>query len=449
MTSTRIVGGSLWMIAMRWSMRSIGLVSTIILARLLTPDDFGLVAMAYIVVGLLQVLADAGVDLALLRDRNSTTAHWNSAWTIQVMQGALVSVMLLLAVQPSVLYFDEPRVSTALLALSICPFIDGFRNIGTVAFRKELDFAREFRFQVAQKLATFIAVVSLAFLLKNYWAIIFARIIASFTGVAISYAMHEYRPRFTLERVRDIWSFSQWMLLSRIGEFGNGQTDKFIVGGTAGTSSMGDYHVAKEVASMLSAELIYPVRRALFPNFAILVAEQQKYTQTVVTMLSIAASLIMAVQFGLAAVANDFVAVILGDRWLGITPVLQILSFAVCAKALTMLLEFLLPLTNQTRIAALTAWAELAVLILVLLYLQRTYGTLESLAYGRLVIAIVFVPVMFAVIARYCHVPFTAMLAAIWRPLIAATIMYFTVRWLVSGLVLDPLLRLPVTVAAG
>ncbi len=433
---------------MRWTMRLIGLVSTIVLVRLLAPEDFGLVAMAFIVVGLMGILMDAGVDLALLRDRDATREHWDTAWTIQIIQGTVVAALLLLAIEPAARYFDEPRVRTALMVLALRPLVEGFRNIGIVAFRKELDFAREFRFNVIQRLATLVIVVTLALLWRNYWAIIVGSVATGFIIVAISYTMHEYRPKLSLSKSRDIWSFSQWLLLSRIGLFGNREADKFVVGGTAGTSSMGDYHIAKEIGSMLANELIFPIRRALFPNFAIIVATPQKLEQTVLLMLSFAATLIVAVQFGMASVAPDFVAVVLGERWLAVTDLLRILAFAGAATSTILLLEFLLPITNQTRLAAFAAWLELAVLIPVLLLMTRG-NDLEALATGRLAVAVGFVPVMFFLISRRCNVRLVAMIGAIWRPLAAGTVMFVIVQSLYSVLDQPAAVRLIVTVVAG
>ena len=84
-----MVRGSVWMVAMRWCMRGIGLISTVILARLLTPEDFGIVAMCMIVVGLLEAISYTGVDLALIRDSRTTRHHYDTAWTIQVLQASI------------------------------------------------------------------------------------------------------------------------------------------------------------------------------------------------------------------------------------------------------------------------------------------------------------------------------------------------------------------------
>ena len=106
----KFINGALWMIAMRWMMRLFGILSTIILARLLTPTDFGIVALALIVVGLLEVLSWTAIDLALIQKQETTREHYDTAWTVQILQGLFIA-LLLVGVSPyAASYFDEPAL---------------------------------------------------------------------------------------------------------------------------------------------------------------------------------------------------------------------------------------------------------------------------------------------------------------------------------------------------
>jgi len=213
---TRFLAGAVWMVSMRWAMRFVGLFSTIILARLLTPQDFGLVAMAMIVVALLDTLSSTGVDLALIRERDSSSKLYNAAWTIQILQNALVAALMVAAVPMAIDYFDEPRLQHILYWLALSQLIMGCRNIGTVAFRQELDFAKEFRYSLYVKLIGFVATVSLALTLQDYRAIVYGVVLKSFFELIISYRMHPYRPKLSFQGMGRIWGFSQWLLLSSL-----------------------------------------------------------------------------------------------------------------------------------------------------------------------------------------------------------------------------------------
>jgi len=170
---------------MRWGRRMIGLVSTLILARLLTPEDFGIVAMAATVASLLEMLTWTGVDLALIREREPTREHYDTAWTIKILQGVLVALLVLASAPIAAMVFDEPRVAGALALLSLRPVLDGLQNIGVVDFRRDLDFGKEFRFGMYQKLMSFSVVVVLAITLRNYWVMIIGMISAAFRSRSV------------------------------------------------------------------------------------------------------------------------------------------------------------------------------------------------------------------------------------------------------------------------
>lgn len=237
--SRQLVRGSAWMVAARWATRLIGLVSTVILARLLAPEDFGIVAIALIAVGLLETVGYAGVDLALMRPGANSREHFDTAWTIQIIQGLLIAVLLVVFAPWVGLLFSEPRTVGVVQVIALRPLISGFENIGVVAFRKELDFAKDFRFTVYTKLANFAIVVGSAYCLENYWALTIGMTSGSVIAVILSYLMHPYRPRLSLVHVREMWGFSQWLIISRVGSFLNRKTDEVVVGRLLGTSVMG------------------------------------------------------------------------------------------------------------------------------------------------------------------------------------------------------------------
>ena len=103
--------GSAWMIGMRWAIRGVGLVSTIILARLLAPDDFGVVAMAMVAVAILESFTNTGTDLALLRNTEATREHYDTAWTLEIIQAVLLAAVLFASAPLVGGHFEDPRVT--------------------------------------------------------------------------------------------------------------------------------------------------------------------------------------------------------------------------------------------------------------------------------------------------------------------------------------------------
>src|SRR5262249_45059343 len=124
--------GAAWVMAIRWAMKFVGLASTAILARLLTPADFGLVAMAALVVGFLEGWLDLGLEIALIQNRQAGRDYYDTAWTLKVIQYAIVAALLAIAAPFAAHYFREPRLTAVIWSFSAVFAIIGFGNIGIV-----------------------------------------------------------------------------------------------------------------------------------------------------------------------------------------------------------------------------------------------------------------------------------------------------------------------------
>ena len=415
--------GSAWMIGARWAMRLIGLVSTMILARLLAPEDFGLIAMVMLAYGLLETISYAGVDLALMRPGSDTREHYDTAWTVQILQGCFIAALMLLASPWIASYFSEPRLVQVIYFVAPRAVIDCLQNIGVVAFRKDLDFAKEFRFTLYNKLLNFCFVVAAALWLRNYWALVLGALTASCIGVATSYVMHPYRPRLSLKRIADIWSFSQWLIIARIGSFLNRKCDGFIVGGMVGTTAMGNYHVASELATLPSNELVMPIRRAMFPSLSKMSGQPDAFREAVLSSYSAVAAMCLFVGFCLMSVAPEFVAMVLGQRWIGAVPIIKWLALYGSFSALVLLLEVPLWVSGKTNLTAAQTWIELALVAPITWFaVQRGFGV-EGVAAARACIAVTMVPLMMMLTARSGSVSFLNLTSALWRPLVAALVM--------------------------
>ena len=168
----RMASGAGWMLLLTFVDRSVGVVSTLILARLLVPADFGIVAMAWSFIFIAELLAAFGFDVALIQKQDATRRHFDTAWTMNVSLGAVILIMMLVAAGPVSRFYDQPAVFWVICALAWSPLIAGFENIGVVAFRKDLDFRKEFAYQIIRRLVGFAVTIPLALLMRNYWALV-------------------------------------------------------------------------------------------------------------------------------------------------------------------------------------------------------------------------------------------------------------------------------------
>jgi len=420
--SDALLRGSAWMIAMRWVLRLVGLLSTAILARLLVPADFGIVAMAAVVAGLLETATYAGVDLALIRAENEGREYSDSAWTIQIIQACAIALLLVVVAPLTGAFYHEPRVTVVIQFLAVKAVIEGFQNIGIVAFRKELDFAREFRFNVYSKLINLFIVVAAALWFRNYLALVTGMVSGAAVTVALSYAMHPYRPRLTLAAGRSLWSFSNWLLVSRVGSFATRKVDQLIIGGSIGSTALGRYHVSTELSTMPTTELVMPMRRALFPALSVLRNDPAGFRAAVLQTFSALSVLCFAAGFGLMSVAAEVVPIVLGDQWREAIPLVRLLALYGAFAGLASVLEVPIWASGRTHLSALQTWLELVVLIPALIVALRVNGV-EGAATARALVALAMLPVMLVLVARVSPIRIRDFAAAMWRPLLAALAM--------------------------
>ena len=204
--STTAFKGAILSVGMRWTDRLVGLISMLVLARLLTPADFGLVAMAMVVVGLLDVLLDLGVSAALIQNESSDKLDFDTAWTLRLAQSSIAAVLIVVGAPWAADYYHDPRIVDIMRVIAISVFVGGFENIGIVSFQKNMEFGRDFQFFLSKKLFGTVFTIAAALAFRSYWALVLGSLVSRLAGVGLSYRMHDFRPHLSLARLSRIWS---------------------------------------------------------------------------------------------------------------------------------------------------------------------------------------------------------------------------------------------------
>lgn len=422
-----LIRGTLWSVGLRWSLRLIGLLSTLIVARLLSPADFGLVAMAALVMGLVETFLDADAANALLRTPNATKEYADSAWTIKVIQSGVVASAVAIAAPFAAEYFKEPRVAPVIWALIVTILMSGFGSIGPLMARKELNFSLEVKVMLISRVATFIATVGLAIAWRSYWALVIGGLVGQVVGFIAGYAMHPYRPRFTLVHARDLWGYSQWMLVSGIGIFFARKLDGFVVGRAGTAKDLGVYNIAMEIGQMITMELGAPLNRALLPVLSTLHGDPLRMRAALMKTVAAVNTLTLPAGVGLALVANLVIPVVLGRAWNEAIPFLVLFSLIGAIRFVIGPYYTLLMTIGSSRTLAFMSWFEMIVFAaMAAVFWQRG---VQGIAYARLVSTIVIV-IVWIELGRRNGLPITALGRAVLRPAIGCVLMSLAI-WLV------------------
>jgi len=445
---TEIFVGTVWMVAARWLIRAVGLISTVILARLLVPADFGVVAMAMFVVGLIEVFSETGLVYYLIRHPDPQRSHFDTVWSLRLLVGLGLGLVMVLLAPAGAAFFDQPLVQPTIQALALRPLLAGLENPGIILFRKNMMFNKDFEFLVLNKLVSFVVTVTAAVLLHNHWSLVIGIVAGGVTSTIQSYRMHPYRPRLDLSQTGAVWSYSFWILFQHILVFLNQHIDEVIVGRFKSTSAMGYYTVAADVAASPIQEIGTPLSRVLFSGIARIADQPEQLTRTMGRVLSIMAAITLAVSTGMALVARDFVPVVLGSQWLAAIPLVQILALAAGLQVLAQPVTVVLNSTGRSRQAAVLTLIRLLLLVAAMLVAAR-WAEIEQIALARAGVSAVTLVIALSIYARLLELRLLSVWANLLRPILASLSMAGAVV-LVQALAPElPALRLLLAVAAG
>lgn len=422
----RFATGVGWLYAYRWGERLLDLVSIVVLARILAPEDFGLVAIAASVMAIIEGLSQFDVQKALIRIRDDPSGGGagasrpleDTAWTLSALRG-LLSALVMLGIAAIA---SDGRIAAILALLALCPLLEGLANPRFVSFERDLIYSRLAALTLGSKLTAFALTLTVAVLYRTYWALVLGILAGAVTRLLLSYVFRPYRPRVSFARFSEIFAFSGWMSLTTAVTTLSMETDKLIVGRLLGVAEAGLYFMTQRVGVLPTRELISPLQRILFPSFAEIVENRPRLRRAVRESINVLGSLSLPAGCGFALVASDFVPLALGEQWTEIVPLLMILTpFLGFRGTLSMALPCVMAL-GRTR---LLFWVSLAyALIHVPAFVAGTawYGLTGSLVAIALA-GLVYTYLNAWMLKRTLDVTASEILRALRRPLAATAAM--------------------------
>ncbi|KRA84442.1 lipopolysaccharide biosynthesis protein [Altererythrobacter sp. Root672] len=345
----KLLAGAGWMGASRLAVNALGFLSTVVLARILTPDDFGLVALAMAMILLMSAITDTSLASALVQHEDPGEDHCNTILTMGVIRGVIAAGLFALAANPLADLFREPRLVDVMYVLSITLVLSGFANPRSILLTKDLIFWQQFMLQVSKKLTQLLIAVGLALIYRSYWAMILGTVIGQAVSVVVSYSVLPYRPRPGLKHARELLGFSVWLTLGSIVRTANWRIDHLLIGGFLGRPALGYYSMGSNLAAMPTQEVTTPLFSALFPAFTRVTDSTERLVRNYRRAQSTVTCAVLPLGVGAALIADPLIPLLLGEKWRPAVFVVQMLSAVFALQTIGSLAQPLAMATGRTR----------------------------------------------------------------------------------------------------
>lgn len=449
----RVAVSSALMIAARFAVRGIGILSALILVRLLQPEDFGLVALAAVFITMAEVTTQTGMGMAVVRRADADRDFYDTAWTLNLLRSLLLGGLLAATAEWQADLLDEPRISGVVMIVALTTALSGLASPGWFRMQRELRYDKIFRLQIITQILSFSFTLALAFILQSYWCLVLGNLLASFLVIPIGYWMAPHRPRFCLRHWKELLHFSKWMLASNACSAVESQASNLAIGRFVGLPTLGMWQMSYQFAAVPVTELAVPIRGPVYAGYARVRHDPELLKRHFLGGFGLVATAIIPLSIGIALVAPEIERIALGPAFAGSATLIALCALYAMIDALAhFTFNLFIILGAQHRMVAVHA-------LLVLLRVPAVVaGALLAGAAGvgfALIATALFGALAWhREMARILGYGFAELWAVLWRSLIAAAVMCGVVLALrdmlppQSGL-LDAALTLAVLAACG
>ena len=342
----RVMVSSALMLLIRFVQRGLGVISTLILARLLTPADFGIVAIIAVVIQFFDLMSTAGSEPYLIQKRSLEDGDLATAWTVNLLFKGGLWLILVLSAPWVAGYYDRPELVEPVRVASLVLLINGLASPGIAVLKRELQYRKILHLSIWQKVFSFSIVMAIVLHTPSYWALIFGDIASAVVMTLGSFLIHPYRPRPMLTNFREQLGFSQWIFLRNVLGFVRSQVDTLLVTKNFAMADVGIFHVAKSLSAMPAKDIVAPAVEPLLSAFSRVRDDRADLVFKVRVSICFVTFLIMPVCVYIALFPDSIVDVFLGDQWTGaylvlanMTPLLLTLSISRVFESICIAIE--------------------------------------------------------------------------------------------------------------
>jgi lipopolysaccharide exporter len=374
--SEKTVKGGFWVFTLRIADRIFNLIKIIILARLLSPNDFGIFAIALLVLSIFDTFTQTGFQQALIQKKGEIKSYLNTAWTYGLARGLIIAAIVFFISKPAAIFFSTPGSEMIIKIMGVSIIIQSLNNITVLYFHKELHFHKFFKYQFLGTITDVTVTIAAAFFLKSVWALLIGLLAGNIVRCIMSYIIEPYRPKlqFNFSQAKELYNFTTWILGSTILIYLIINGDDIFVGKLLGATMLGFYQMAYTISNTPATEITLVVSQVSFPAYSKLQDDLPRLREAYLRILKLTAFLSFPLAGLIFILSKEFTQLFLSEKWMPIVPAMKILVVAGAIRSLVASTCSVFRATGKPKIETIWQIIRLSIIVALIYPFSMKWG---------------------------------------------------------------------------
>lgn len=321
--------GTLWSTVERFSVQGVGFVVMILMARVLTPEDYGLVGMLTIFIAISQSLIDSGFSQALIRKQDRLEIDNSTVFYFNIIVGIILYLILFFCAPLIARFYDEPMLVPLTRVISLSVLINSFVVVQRALLTVEIDFKTQAKASLTAAIISGIIGIVMTYTGWGVWAIVWYQITNLFVNVLLLWVLSKWRPKliYSWKSFRELFNFGSKLAISGIIDTLYTNIYLIVIGKVFKASDLGYYTRAQQFAAFPSSNLTSIIQRVTFPVLCSIQNDDQRLRSVYRRFLRLSAFVIFPLMIGLAVLAKPVILLLLKEQWAFAATLLSIICF--------------------------------------------------------------------------------------------------------------------------
>jgi len=422
--------GIKWSSISRFTRQGLMTLTTIIMARLLTPSDFGLLGMAMVVIGFGALFRELGAEGALIQRKDTSEKLLSSVFWFNVLLGVATMALVYASAPLAAHFYHEPKVSRVIKALSLVFVISGSSAVHAAILTRNMEFRQMAALEIVSSVAGAAVGVVCALYGQGVWSLVYQSItIAAVSSISL-WTASRWRPLFFFDRdeLKTVWDYTLNLSGYTLFNYFARNADNFLIGRYCGSGNLGYYSVAYQI-------MFYPLQtisavfgRVMFPVLSKLQTNNAGFKSAYIKMVSVIAVFTFPITFGMLAVADPLVTLLLGAKWEPAIWLILVLAPVGLIQSIGTTVGVIYKAKGRTGL--MFKWGVFAGMLVILSFAIGLQWGVRGVAVCYALVSLALAYPNFAIPFRLIDMKVGDLSVALWRPFVCATGMFITVAGL-------------------